>query len=248
MRQRFRECPDLFLQRAALDRDVDVNSARARGFCIAGDFQGIERITNNERGFEDPFELRAFDGIEIELQKIGTVDVVAARVPGIQVDAPEIHYPHQRRHVLNDWKLDYVSGSVFNGADGNRRGAGGRRALHEEKSAIDAVGIALHDHGAVDQMRHQVRGDVEIVLEQVAFGKAKLRPEYFVEIGQLRAAAFDFDFRVVHARRNSSWLNFRRSACDFPSGFADGGFEGAFFHHELSSARVPEAIYSAIEP
>ena len=46
-----------------------------------------------------PVEGGALDGVEIEVQVVRAVGVVAARVPGVEVDAAEVHHPEQReRH------------------------------------------------------------------------------------------------------------------------------------------------------
>ena len=47
-------------------------------------------------------ERRALAGIEVEVQIVGPIDVVAARIPLVQVDAPEVDDPEQRREVLHD--------------------------------------------------------------------------------------------------------------------------------------------------
>ena len=64
-------------------------------------------------------------------------------------------------------------------------GAPRRRALHEEALAVDAVGIALHDHGAIAKVGQELRCHVDVVLEQVALGEAERGPEDLVEVGEL---------------------------------------------------------------
>ena len=41
-------------------------------------------------------------GIEVEVQVVRPIDVVAARVPLVEVDAAEVDDPEQRREVLHD--------------------------------------------------------------------------------------------------------------------------------------------------
>src|SRR5581483_6678253 len=69
-----------------------------------------------------------------------------------------------------------------------------RRALHEEEFAVRSVGIALHDHGAVGEMRQEEARDFGVVFEQISFGDAELGPEGFFEIGEAYAFSADFDF------------------------------------------------------
>ena len=239
MRERFGKCPNLLLQWAAFDRHVHVNPARARGFRITRNLQGVQSIAHDQRCFENALELGAFDRIEIELQKIGTVNIVTARVPGIQIDAAKVDHPHERSDVLYDREVDHVAGTVLDGANRNRGRAAGWGALHEEKAAIDTVGIALHDHRAVLQVGHQIRRHVEIVLEQIPFGQAELGPKNLVEVGELGGAAFHFDFRVVDAERNPAGLGFGRGGRPLAGGLARGGL-GRFLSHRSGRSQGVE--------
>jgi hypothetical protein len=65
-----------------------------------------------------------------------------------------------------------VARTMFNRANGNRTGSWLGRSLHEKIFAINSVWIALHDHGAVLQVRKKPRRDVRVVLQQVSLGQA----------------------------------------------------------------------------
>src|SRR5678810_357913 len=43
---------------------------------------------------------------------VGTVDVIATRIPLVQVDAPEIDHPEQRWQIVDDREVDDVPGAV----------------------------------------------------------------------------------------------------------------------------------------
>ena len=119
---------------------------------------------------------------------VGPVDVVAPRVPLVQVDAAEIHHPEQRGEILDHGEVDDVGRLVLDRAQldpvRTRRG----RALHEEELAPGPVGVALHDHGPVAEMGQQRARDVRVVLEQVALGEAEGRPERLAEVGEVHGA------------------------------------------------------------
>ena len=68
-------------------------------------------------------EARAVAGIEIEVQVVGAIDVVAVGVPLIQVDAPEIDDPEQRRQVVDDREVDDALGTVVDLTGANPRAA-----------------------------------------------------------------------------------------------------------------------------
>jgi hypothetical protein len=44
--------------------------------------------------------------------------------------------------------------------------------------------------------------DIEVILEEIALGKAELRPENLVEIGEMDVAAVDLDGGFVNIARN----------------------------------------------
>ena len=125
------------------------------------------------------------------MQVVGPIDVVAARVPLVQVDAPEVDDPQQRRHVLDHREVDDVARAVIDRADLDPVGPRRRRALHEEELAGGAVRVALHDHRAIADVRQQHVGDVGVVLEQIALGEPELRPEQLAQVREADLLAVD---------------------------------------------------------
>ena len=91
--ERLGKRPDFLLHRAVHDRDVYVQPFRSRGLDQRRHLQRVEGFAHDQRRFEHPIEAGAGAGIEIEMQVVGPVDIVAARVPLVQVDAPEIDDP-----------------------------------------------------------------------------------------------------------------------------------------------------------
>ena len=150
--------------------------------------------------------------VEVEVQVVGAVDVVAARVPLVQVDAAEVDDPEQRRQILHDRKVDDIAGPVLDRAELDPLRAGRGRALHEEELPRRAVRIPLHHHGAIGQVRDQPVRNVRVVLEEVALRVALLRPEDLVEVGEpdLAAAGADDDILVVAGNTETS-CRFRAS-------------------------------------
>ena len=136
------------------------------------------------------------------MQIIGPIDIIAAGIPRVEIDAAEVHNPQQRRQVLDDGKADHVARAVLDRADLDPVGPRRRRPLHEEELAIDAAGIALHHHRAILQMRQQHRRDCGIVPQQITLGNLLAGPEDFLKIGQSDGAAADFQLDVVGVFRN----------------------------------------------
>src|SRR5439155_9400461 len=75
-REALRQLPHLVLRRAADDRDVDVQAARAGGLHVRREAEGAETLVDEERALTDVRERRAGAGIEIEMHVVGTIDVV----------------------------------------------------------------------------------------------------------------------------------------------------------------------------
>ena len=117
------------------------------------------------------------------------IDVVTRRIPLVQIDAPEIDDPEQRRQVIDDRKVDDVAGVMVDAAGPDPGRARLRRPLHEEELTGGAVGIAFHHHRAIADVRQEHRRNVGVVLDQITLGDPLLLPEQLVEIGEPNVAS-----------------------------------------------------------
>ena len=169
LRERLRERPHLLLQRPAHDRDVDVDALGAGRLDERRHAERLERVTHDERAARSTCaNFTPGPGIEIEMQVVGAIDVVAARVPLIEIDAAEVDDPEQRREVLHHREVDHVPRLVLDRAGLDPLGMRLGDALHEEAFPLRAVRVALHHHRPIAQVRQQRGGDVGVVLEQIA--------------------------------------------------------------------------------
>jgi len=126
--------------------------------------------------------------------------IVTPRVPRVQVDASQIDEPQQRCEILDDRKCDDVARAVRDRARLDPWRTRLRGPLHEKALARSTVGIALHHHRAVGEMRQQHGRHGRVVLQQVTFGDAALGPEGLAQVGQSNVAATDVQhdaFRIV---------------------------------------------------
>ena len=71
-------------------------ATRARCFRKRLHAEAFQRRSHDQGRFADSLEFRARHRIEIEVQIIGPINVIAARVPLIEIDASEIDDPQQR--------------------------------------------------------------------------------------------------------------------------------------------------------
>ena len=77
------------------------------------DLQCVEGLADDERGFEHAPKVGSNAGVEIEVQEVRAIDIVAAGVPGVQIDAPEVDEPQQRGKVLHHRERDDAARRVF---------------------------------------------------------------------------------------------------------------------------------------
>src|SRR5262245_45741352 len=125
------------------------------------------------------------------MEIVGPIDLVARRIPLIEVDATEVDNPHQRRAILNHRKRNDAFRSVIDPADLDPRRPWLRRALHEEEVARGPMRVPLHHHRAVADVRQQHGGDIGVVLEEIAFRQTELGPEDLAEIREPDLLALD---------------------------------------------------------
>jgi hypothetical protein len=59
---------------------------------------------------------RAFTGIQVEVDVVGPIHVIAAGVPLIQIDAAQVDDPEERRQIVDDREVDDVARVVADGA------------------------------------------------------------------------------------------------------------------------------------
>ena len=201
---------------------------------MTGRAQILERIAQQEGRLPHPVEGGAGHGVQIEVQIVGAVDVVAARIPLVQVDAAEVDHPQERRQILHDGKVDHTARGVLDGARVDPARARRRRPLHEEEGAGRPVGIPLHHHGAIPEMGKQDRGNLDVVLQQITLGQPQSRPERLEEIGQGDRPIRQRHLDHVHAERDDAILC-RRPERRLPVRHG----RGATGHAARPSARPP---------
>ncbi len=175
---------------------------RAAGLDERFHLQRRECVTDDNRRLAYLIEGCARPRVKIEVDIVGTIDIVTPCVPLIEIDAPQVDQPEQRGHVVDDREIDDVAGLVFDGARANPGWPRHRRAFHEEEFASGTVRIALHHHCAVADVRKENGRNVGVVLDQRALRNAPLRPEGFPQVRQTHLAPGDHQLRVVDVGGN----------------------------------------------
>jgi hypothetical protein len=150
---------------------------------------------SDERPLEHRREGRTGHGIKVEVHIVGLMDVIALRVPLIEVNAAKVHDPEQGCNVVDDGKVDDVARLVLDGTCLEPRGMRLGYALHEEALPARPIGVALHHHRPLGEMWQEMRSHVGVALEQVALRDLFVLPEHLREVGELYAARTEGELR-----------------------------------------------------
>ena len=139
-----------------------MQALRAGGLDERGHAQGFERVPDDPAALEHLLPFGAGARIEVEVHVVGPIDVIALRIPLVQIDASEVDHPQQRWDVVDDGKIDDRARVVIDAARADPVRTRRRRAFHEEELAAGPVRVPLHDHGPVADVRQQEWGDVRV--------------------------------------------------------------------------------------
>ena len=109
----------------------------------------------------------------------------------MQLDAAQVRDPGKAGRIGDDREVRLVARWIVDvhGLEPLRMGHG--HALLVEEVALDAVGVSLHLHRPSGDVVKDRLGNVDVVLDEVAFGQAHLGKEDLLEIGDLDLAAGD---------------------------------------------------------
>ena len=202
--ERLGERPDGLLYRPAHDRDVEMHASGSTSLDERLHAERLEGIPDDQRALAHLLERRALTRVKVEVYEVRPIDVVAFRVPLVQIDAPEIDDPKQRRQVVNNRKVERVARPVLDNARADPVRPRRRRPLHEEEWTCHTVGIALHHHCAVADVWKQHGRYIRVVLEQRAFCDSTFRPERLPQARQAHLTARNHQRRAIDAGRNQN--------------------------------------------
>jgi hypothetical protein len=122
-------------------------------------------------------------GVQVDEHVVGPLDVVHPAVPRVQIDAAEVRDPGEARRIRDHREVGRAPASREENVYrlepfGVRVGD----ALLVEKFAVDSVRIAEHLHRAVPDVREDVLGEIDVVLDEVTLRQSALGEEDLVEI------------------------------------------------------------------
>jgi hypothetical protein len=172
----------------------------------------LEHVAHDEGHAPHVVPAHARPGVEIDAQLVGMLEVVGAYGMRVQVDAAQVHDPHELRRVAHD--------------DLSRRPPRGKAQLHrldppgpllggtllEERLALGAVHVALeHDRPRRDPWQRRF-GDRHVVLRQVQLRVPGLRKEHLVRVRDHHLATAGFKDGLLRPRHGTSVAEFTLGA------------------------------------
>ena len=93
-----------------------MDAFRPRSFRVAFHPQIGKSIADLERRVQHLCEGRARDRVQVKVQIVGTVHIIAFGIPLIQIDASQVDDPQEAGEIVDDREVDDVAGAMFDGA------------------------------------------------------------------------------------------------------------------------------------
>src|SRR5437867_3360401 len=93
------ESPNFFLRWPTNDGHIDMYPAGASRLGEIWHLDRIKSLMHQQRRFTNLGKRGALYRVQVEVQIVGTIYIVAARVPRIQINTAEVHEPKQRREI-----------------------------------------------------------------------------------------------------------------------------------------------------
>ena len=205
---------------AALDADVDVDPAAAGGLRPADEADVGEGVAHDEGDPADVVPGDARDGVEVDPQLVGMVEVVGPDGMGVEVEAAEVGHPGEAGRIVND---DLVGGPARGEArappcEASPGCLSGAR-FWKKKSPAGAVRVALEGHRPAARAAQSAIRDRDVVADELQLrdgAAGGLREEDLVWVRDRHLAAGDLrisgagrhgpeDTRPCRARRRGGW-------------------------------------------
>ena len=181
LRQRLREPPHLREGELRPDRRQHVQPGRAGGLRVRSEPEPVHDLLHDERDLAHELPRVAFARVEVDQQVVRPLDVLDARVPGVQLDAAEVDHPGERSGVVDDREDRRVPGRKLHELLADEVGVR-RHALLVEEVAVDPVRVALHVERPAADVVQRARRDLEVVRDEVALRQPGLREEDLVRV------------------------------------------------------------------
>ena len=168
-----------------LDRHVDVDPPRAARLGKPGQIVVGEHLSHDEGQLTHVVPGGLGRRVEIDPELVAVVEVGQLGLPGVPVDHPQVHAPHEVGFVAGH---QHASGATAGESHRRRLQPIGRRVgdpLLEERRLGGPVHKALERGGPVAQMPECGFGHRQVVVDQVELRVPGLGKEHLAGVGHL---------------------------------------------------------------
>ena len=188
---------------AGVETHVDVDAPRARGLRPAHEAEVGQRPSDHPHHRLELRPLDARDGIEVDPELIGMLELFRAYGMRMELEAAEVRHPGQRRRVARHHLFGDAAGREAKGDDLDPCRPRGGRALLVEGLAVDPVGIADEDVRPVTRAPQRALGHGKVVADDLQLGDPGFREVDLARVRDRDLAAGDLDRRPLgFARRH----------------------------------------------
>ena len=178
---------------APLDAHQHVQTAAPRGLGPPGEPEVPQRGADDLRHLAHLHPLDAGNGIEVDSQLVGMVQIFGANGMRVQLEAGEIGEPGERGGVT---RHDLVGGPARREPerdDLDPRGPGFGRALLVEGLRRDPIGVADQHVGTPARATQRAIGNGEVIAHEVEFRVLRLGEEYLARVRDRDLASGDYE-------------------------------------------------------
>ena len=244
LRERLGEAPHLRKPELRLDRREDVQPCRAGGLRERGEPELVHHLLDHHRDLAHIGPGVALARVEVDQEVVGPVDVVDARMPGVELDAPEVGDPGERGRLVADGEVGAAPARKVDvhGLEPVRVRLG--NTLLVEEKPVHALRVALHLHRPPLDVVQNGSGNGEVIGDQVALRQPRLGEVHLVRVGDVDLAPPN-----PHAQLTEPSASSASSPCSTMSPSLNRMFSSATRHFGLrrirNSRSIPKCLNSS---
>ncbi|SHT56184.1 Uncharacterised protein [Mycobacteroides abscessus subsp. abscessus] len=156
----------------------------------------FQHPANDKRDIQDLAPWHPRHRVQVDAQLVGVVQVIGTHRMRIEIDTAEVDHPGQRCRIGDDGLPGGGPARIVQLGRGDPIRALFRHALLKHRLLRDALDEPLQDHGPVAYPAQRSLCDIEVVVDQVALGDARVGKNHFIRVRDGDIAPRDLQHKV----------------------------------------------------
>ncbi|SHU16053.1 Uncharacterised protein [Mycobacteroides abscessus subsp. abscessus] len=156
----------------------------------------LQHPANDKRDIQDLAPRHPRHRVQVDAQLVGVVQVIGAHRMRIEIDTAEVDHPGQRRRIGDDGLAGRGPARIVQLRRGDPIRTFFRHALLKHRLLRDALDEPLQDHRPVAYPAQRPVCDIEVVVDQVALGDARVGKDHFIRVRDGDIAPRDLQHKV----------------------------------------------------